>query len=75
MRFTNLTHQLTWKDLLLIKAFCIILGIIIGGYIAGFVTRYSLWLVVLLIIFAAKPVHTIWKTRDKKRKYYLNREE
>ncbi|MFH1978755.1 MAG: hypothetical protein ABIJ92_05500 [Candidatus Aenigmatarchaeota archaeon] len=47
----------TLKELILLMAAFLFLGVVIGALISGFASRYVIWLFIIFIILMIKPVH------------------
>jgi uncharacterized membrane protein YoaK (UPF0700 family) len=50
------TKRLTFWDIGLIKWSSIFFGAIVGAYLAGFVKKNIIWMVVITIVLAIKPI-------------------
>ena len=50
------TKRLTFWDIGLIKWSSIFFGAIVGAYLAGFVKKNIIWMIVITIVLAIKPI-------------------
>ncbi len=58
MNFTEMVRRLTCIDLVLVKLSSLLFGIAIGAYFSSTFAGYELWLVVLALLAAIKPIRT-----------------
>ena len=55
------TKEWTWYDIGLLKWCCILLGMIVGAYIADIVKGNVMWIALAAIILAFRPAITYWR--------------
>jgi len=60
MKFLR-TKEWTWWDIGLLKWCCILVGAIVGAYLADIVKENVMWFLLATVILALRPAITYWK--------------
>jgi hypothetical protein len=58
MNLTAMTRKLSASDFAMVKWSALLVGIAIGSYFTAYVAGYELWILILGILLAIKPICT-----------------